>query len=152
MTTTKSRQQTGLMGVGYEGWDIDGFVSDLLTMGVSLLVDVRLTPISRKRGFSKTALSGALSSAGIAYEHRRELGNPKPNRAGFSGSDHELGAARATFAAQLRQPEARLALEALVDAASSERIALLCFEADQRRCHRDVVLGEAARWADQRVG
>jgi uncharacterized protein (DUF488 family) len=147
VTTTRSGQRTGLIGFGYEGRDIDSFIDELVAAEVSVLVDVRLTPISRKRGFSKTALRNALSDAGIAYRHCPELGNPKPNRAGFSGSHRELNAARETFAARLRRPEARAALDALISVAESERVGLLCFEADQHRCHRDVVLGEAARFA-----
>jgi uncharacterized protein (DUF488 family) len=152
MTSRQTQQRRGLIGFGYEGRDIEGFVDELVTAGVSLLVDVRLTPISRKPGFSKTALSRALAGAGIAYHHRRELGNPKPNRAGFAGSAQDLSAARATFAAHLRHPDAQQAIEALVTAAESARVAVLCFEADQQRCHRDVVLGEVTRRADQRVG
>jgi hypothetical protein len=38
---------------------------------------------------SKTALERALTEAGIAYEHRRDLGNPKTNRSGFAGDATE---------------------------------------------------------------
>ncbi|SEM69999.1 DUF488 domain-containing protein [Nonomuraea pusilla] len=72
-----------------------------------LLVDVRLTPISRKRGFSKTALATALAAAGIACRHMRALGNPKWNRAGFSGSPAEPGTARGVYADRLLAAEAR---------------------------------------------
>ncbi|MDR1430587.1 MAG: DUF488 domain-containing protein, partial [Propionibacteriaceae bacterium] len=51
------------------------------------LVDVRQTPISRKRGLSKTALGAALSEAGIDYIHLRELGNPRDNRDGYRQGD-----------------------------------------------------------------
>lgn len=40
----------GLMGIGYEGRAIGEFVDSLLAEGVTHLVDVRLTPISRKPG------------------------------------------------------------------------------------------------------
>lgn len=110
-------------------------------------VDVRLTPISRKPGFSKTALSRALSEVGIDYEHRPELGNPKPNRAGFTGGDAELRRAREIFADSLRRPAAVEAIEGLVVRSQHERVAVLCFEADQTRCHRDVVLAEIAERA-----
>jgi uncharacterized protein (DUF488 family) len=142
MTTTV---RTGAVGVGYEGRTIDGFVAELKQQGVRRLVDVRLTPLSRKRGFSKSALMQALATSGIAYEHRAVLGNPRENRAGFAGSDDDRGRARAVFAARLREPESIQAIEALAAAANRERIAILCFEADQLRCHRDVVLAEIAR-------
>jgi len=134
-------------GVGYEGQTIEAFVSALERQGVQRLVDVRLTPLSRKRGFSKSALIQALATAGIAYEHRRELGNPKHNRAGFAGSDADRSQARAVFAELLRRPEAVEAIDAVAAAAAREQVVVLCFEADQHRCHRDLVLAELTQRA-----
>ncbi|MFY1688590.1 DUF488 family protein [Plantactinospora sp. WMMB782] len=136
--------RAGLVGVGYQGRDIGGFVTDLLSMGVTRLVDVRLNPISRKPGFSKTALGQALGDAGIGYEHRRELGNPRDNRAGFTGSPEARAQARAVYSGLLTRPEAVEVLDTLADASRQELVALLCFEADQRQCHRELVL-QAAR-------
>jgi uncharacterized protein (DUF488 family) len=133
---------TGVIGVGYEGRALPDFVDDLVAAGVGTLADVRLTPISRKKGFSKTALSAALSAAGISYRHYPQLGNPKPNRAGFSGPADELLHARSVFAEWISRPDAADALESLAVLARHERVAVLCFEADQARCHRDVVLAE----------
>ncbi|MEO3780664.1 DUF488 domain-containing protein [Micromonospora sp. B11E3] len=132
--------RSGILGVGYEGRSIDEFVADLADRGVARLVDVRMTPISRKKGFSKSALCHALATRGISYEHRRELGNPKENRPGFGGDADELAAAQAAYASMLRRAESAAALDALADVAQTELIALLCFEADERRCHRQVVL------------
>lgn len=134
----------GLVGVGYEGRTLSEFLDGLVSEGVARLVDVRLTPISRKPGFSKTALSQALVEVGIAYEHRRELGNPKPNRAGFAGGEEELSRARAAFVEWISRPVALQAIDNLAELAKQERVAVLCFEADQARCHRDVVLAEVA--------
>ena len=122
-------------------------MSALERQGVQRLVDVRLTPLSRKRGFSKSALIQALATAGIAYEHRRELGNPKHNRAGFAGSDADRSQARAVFAELLRRPEAVEAIDAVAAAAAREQVVVLCFEADQHRCHRDLVLAELTQRA-----
>ncbi|SCF15536.1 Protein of unknown function, DUF488 [Micromonospora echinospora] len=130
----------GIVGVGYEGKSIDDFVADLVSRRVARVVDVRMTPISRKPGFSKSALSRALAAGGIRYEHRRELGNPKENRPGFSGSEEQLAAARAVYVARLQQPDSLAALDALGQAARTELVALLCFEADEVRCHRQLVL------------
>jgi len=135
-----TRVLAGAIGIGYQGQQIDQFVQHLLNQGVTRLVDVRLTPISRKPGFSKTALQAALTDVGISYEHRRELGNPKANRDGFAGSDSELGQAKARYAEALNTDAARVSLEELARLSTRERVAVLCFEADQHRCHRDVVL------------
>lgn len=133
-----------LTGIGYEGCDLDEFIRRLHREGVTLLVDVRLNPISRKRGFSKTALAGALADAGIAYEHMRELGNPKWNRAGFGGSPAELGTAREVYTGQLVNADARECLDRITEAVRRQVVAVMCFEADEHRCHRDLVL-EAVR-------
>ncbi|WP_320069552.1 DUF488 domain-containing protein [Micromonospora sp. RTGN7] len=138
--TLATNHRVGFLGVGYEGRSIDEFVTGLVGVGVTRLVDVRMMPISRKRGFSKSALSQALAAQGIAYEHRRELGNPKENRPGFGGTPEELESARAVYALRLHGAESLAALDALAETAQRELIALLCFEADESRCHRQVVL------------
>lgn len=135
---------TGILGVGYEGRTLTEFVDGLLADGVTHLVDVRLTPTSRKPGFSKTALSRALGEAGIAYDHRPALGNPKANRAGFAGGPADLARARAAFAQRMSRPEAVEAIDDMARLARQTLVAVLCFEADQTRCHRDVVLSEIA--------
>jgi uncharacterized protein (DUF488 family) len=135
----------GVVGVGYEGRTVAGLVAELIDAGVSRVVDVRLTPLSRKRGFSRNQLRDNLAAGGIAYEHRPELGNPKENRAGFGGSDTERAAARAVYASLLRRREARRALTDVAAAAAIEKVALLCFEADNHRCHRQVVLSATTR-------
>ena len=131
--------QTGLTGIGYQGHDLASFLAQLCADGVSLLVDVRLNPISRKRGFSKRALAEALNSVGIGYEHARPLGNPKENRAGFGGDPLELRDARQRFSEELDAPAAREWLSTIAGWATERKVALLCFEAEQERCHRDVV-------------
>jgi uncharacterized protein (DUF488 family) len=127
-------------GVGYQGRDLSEFVELLQHQGATLLVDVRLNPISRKRGFSKTALAQALSEADIAYEHMRELGNPKWNRAGFGGTPAELGTARGVYSTHLMGHDAQKCLDRVAEAARRHLVAVMCFEADQHRCHRDLVL------------
>lgn len=130
----------GVVGVGYQQRAVEEFVSDLARMGVAVVVDVRLTPISRRPGFSKTGLARVLAGAGIGYEHRPELGNPKANRAGFAGSAEELAAARAVYRGLLDGEKSSRALTEIAELGERQLVALLCYEADQRRCHRDVLL------------
>ncbi|HET6356172.1 DUF488 family protein [Streptomyces sp.] len=128
----------GLWSAGYEGRDIDSFVASLLDSRIDVVADVRLTPISRKKGFSKTRLGQALAEAGIEYTHLRGLGNPKDNRAPFW--DGRLDVGRARFRGVLRSEEAQTDLERLAEHARQSRVAVLCFEKDESRCHRQVVL------------
>ncbi len=66
--------------IGYEGVELVDFLRRLAAAKVKVIVDVRELPLSRKRGFSKTALRAALESHGIDYIHMSALGCPKPIR------------------------------------------------------------------------
>ncbi|TDD68485.1 DUF488 domain-containing protein [Jiangella aurantiaca] len=127
----------GVIGVGYEGHTIESFVADLAASGVGLVADVRLTPMSRKAGFSKRGLAAALAAAGIDYVHLPALGNPRDNRVPFAAGDH---AARQRYADRLAEPEGQAALDLLAEESAARLVALLCLEADQSRCHRQAVL------------
>jgi transcriptional regulator with XRE-family HTH domain len=135
----------GLWSAGYEGRDIDSFVASLLDSRIDVVADVRLTPISRKKGFSKIRLGQALAEAGIEYTHLRGLGNPKDNRAPFW--DGRLDVGRARFRGVLRSDEAQSDLDRLAEQARQSRVAVLCFEKDESRCHRQVVLETVRRRA-----
>ncbi|WP_105975524.1 DUF488 family protein, N3 subclade [Streptomyces geranii] len=128
----------GLWSAGYEGRDIDSFVAVLVESHIGVVADVRLTPISRKKGFSKTRLGEALAEAGIKYTHLRGLGNPKDNREPFWDGRIEVG--RARFRSLLQSDEAKSDLDRLAEHARQSRVAVLCFEKDESRCHRQVVL------------
>lgn len=129
-----------IRGYGYQGLTIDELVSRLSSDGVDTIVDVRLNPISRKKGLSKTALRSALERARIDYLHLRSLGNPKDNRAGFwtAGPDHEAAVFR--FREMLRGPAAGEDLAVLRGIAQSRAVGLLCYEADECFCHRKVII------------
>ncbi len=128
--------------IGYQGYDIGAFVEGVKVAGIDLVADERLTPLSRKQGFSKRGLSKALEEVGVRYEHLRPLGNAKENRPLFAGSDLEVG--RARYRASLQTTEARAALKQLTSWRQDHHVALLCFERDEERCHRSVVLEELA--------
>ena len=126
-----------LFTIGYEGKTVDEFLDELATARVELVIDVRAVAASRRPGFSKTALAGALAERGILYLHLRALGTPKAGRdAARKGRIAEM---HGIFETQLATPEAELAMEQALAAAQEHRAALLCFEADAGGCHRAVV-------------
>jgi hypothetical protein len=131
-----------VFGIGYEGLALEDFIQDLQDRGVMYLVDVRLNPISRKRGFSKTRLSEALALHGIEYVHLRDLGNPKDNRAGFWDTyTPAWDAARDRYRGMLESETARQAFSDLEELAQTGSIvALMCFERAECNCHRAVIL------------
>lgn len=69
-----------LFTVGYEQRTVSELLGALREAGARTLIDVRELPLSRRKGFSKTKLGEAAREAGLAYEHVRLLGNPKPYR------------------------------------------------------------------------
>ena len=126
-----------LSTIGYEGKTQDEFLGQLSEAGVELLIDVRAVAASRRPGFSKTALAGALRERGIDYLHLRALGTPKAGRdAARKGRIAEM---RGIFEEQLETPEALVAMEQALAAAAERHSALLCFEAEAVCCHRAMV-------------
>src|SRR5687768_1054410 len=97
-----------LSTIGYEGKTLEEFLDELGSAGVEIVLDVRAVAASRRPGFSKTALAGALSERGIDYLHLRPLGTPAAGReAARAGRIAEM---RAIYADQLETPEAALAI------------------------------------------
>jgi uncharacterized protein (DUF488 family) len=130
-----------IVSMGYEGWTPDGFVDALVGAEVTLLVDVRLNAISRKRGFSKRGLAAALAGAGIGYRHEPSLGNPVDNRDAFRRGD---ATARERVRAALEGP-ASATVDRLVEDVAAGGVAVLCVERDASICHRTVVIDALRR-------
>lgn len=137
---------SNIIGIGYEGLNICEFVQALQERNVTTLVDVRLNALSRKPGFSKNKLQGAVTAAGIKYEHLRALGNPKDNRAGFYSTDPAEKADAASRYHEILEGEAgKTALARIRELSQGGKVALLCFECDEGKCHRRLVLRALAR-------
>lgn len=130
-----------LFTIGYEGLDVADFVGRLRHAGVTRVVDVRELPLSRRRGFSKSMLAGALEAAGIHYEHVRALGNPKELRDRFKAGD-VAGGARA-YRVHLHKGS-RGALLELAESLEDGTTCLLCVEREHRHCHRSIIAGALA--------
>jgi uncharacterized protein (DUF488 family) len=126
-----------LSTIGYEGKTLDEFLGELKAAGVELVLDVRAVAASRRPGFSKTALAGALKERGIDYLHLRPLGTPAAGReAARAGRIAEM---RAIYAAQLDTAEAELALARALAEAAERHSALLCYEREAPDCHRSML-------------
>lgn len=124
-----------LLTIGYEGASIPDFIGTLTALRVTTLLDIRELPISRRKGFAKTALSEHLSRAGIAYRHERDLGSPRDirNRLREDGSYERF----------FRDFDRYLATQGDLLASLADEItgtvALLCYERDHHECHRKSV-------------
>jgi uncharacterized protein (DUF488 family) len=127
--------------IGYEGATVDGFVATLRCAGITRVLDVRELPLSRRRGFSKNALSTLLANVGIEYQHERALGAPRPIRHRLR-RDQNLARYFVSFREYLKTQRELLA--ALAQSLSGS-VALLCFERDPAECHRSVVAADLAK-------
>lgn len=127
-----------LFTIGYEQHhNTDSLIDALHSAGVQRLVDVRELPLSRKRGFSKTALAAALDAADIDYEHVRALGNPKPYRDLYKTGRVREGEKR--YRAHLHNGSYPAVVE-LGETLADVPTCLLCFEAAHEECHRAVIV------------
>lgn len=128
-----------LYSLGYQLRSVDEFVQVLSRAGVDVVVDVREVPWSRKPGFSKTALEGALEAAGIAYEHARFAGNPKALRRAADSHEDCL----ASYAAYLdERPDLVAGLDGLVGEhlGGGRSVCLVCYERHPHDCHRSILI------------
>jgi len=125
-----------LFTFGYEGLTIDGFIARLRDAEIDLIVDVRELPLSRKRGFSKTAFREHLTAAGIGYEHWSALGCPKPVRDQYR-QDGDWAAYVRGFLAHLGTVKTEV--RSLATTVRGHRACLVCFEAEFGFCHRTYV-------------
>lgn len=125
-----------LYTAGYEGTSLDDFVAKLKAAGVTRVVDTRYTPLSRKRGFSKTPLLTRLAEEGIEYVHLKEVGTPKPWRDEYKRTK-DFGEMSRKFDAYL--DERGESLHRIMELAGEKPTVLICFEADPGRCHRSLV-------------
>jgi uncharacterized protein (DUF488 family) len=124
--------------IGYEGATVEALLSALNTAGVRRVIDVRALPLSRRPGFSKTPLWGALKEAGIDYVHLKALGTPKRGRDAAKKGD--VATLTAVYNEQLALPEAQAAAVRMLELAAERPSALLCFERDPCHCHRTLLL------------
>ncbi len=134
--------------IGYEGLDIESFMSLLTEHGIDTIVDVRELPLSRKPGFSKKSLASVLNLSGLEYVHMVNLGCPKPVRDRYR-EDGNWERYTEGFLAHLKtQDKAVAELSALV---ASANCALLCYEANSNFCHRSMVANAVKDYCGARV-
>lgn len=126
-----------LYTIGYEGLCIEQYVSRLLEKNVSILVDVRRNPISRKYGFSKSHLHHVLAECGIEYLHIPALGIEGSKRRNLK-SRHDYDRLFDSYRRSLprREDELSCLQEIFGD---HPRVAFTCFEKDHAWCHRSAL-------------
>ena len=131
--------QTTVFTMGYEGYNINSFIEQVVNTGIDLVVDVREIPISRKKGFSKTALNNHLANNDIKYIHFKKLGSPKELRhkvkedKDFNSFSKEYKKVLKTRLNEITQ---------LTELVLKYKSCLLCYEKDALYCHRSIISNE----------
>jgi uncharacterized protein (DUF488 family) len=132
----------GIFTIGYEGTTVPEFIAALQKAGVERVIDVRALPLSRRPGFSKSALRSALEESGIEYLHLKALGTPSEGRTAARAGRH-ADMAR-IYAGQLELPEAMAQSAQMLELAKEKPSALLCMEREPAHCHRTLLLKAVA--------
>jgi uncharacterized protein (DUF488 family) len=147
------REQKTLFTIGYEGISIDGYINKLITNHIKTLVDVRKNAYSNKFGFSKKEFMYCLEKSNIKYIHIPELGIESEKRQelktakSFSSNGYDL------FGNGIKNIENKLFDDYKNNLSSKQKyidnllqilqddklIAITCFEADYKCCHRHVL-------------
>jgi uncharacterized protein (DUF488 family) len=131
-----------MMTIGYEGLTVDSFFQTLHANSVQALIDVRELPLSRKPGFSKSALAHSAATHGIDYTHVAELGCPRAIRHDYK-ADKDWDRYVRRFIAYLDTQA--LAIAHLAAHVERERCCLVCYEANYNACHRTLVAERVAQ-------
>jgi len=118
----------------------------LKVAGVQRVIDVRALPLSRRTGFSKSPLRGALEEAGIEYVHLKALGTPSEGRTAARAGRHSD--MERIYAGQLELPEAMAQSAQMLELAREKPSALLCMEREPAHCHRTLLLNAVAANAE----
>ena len=139
--TVREGQGKSVFTVGYERRTGEDLISALKDAGITILVDVRDRPFSRKPDFREKALRVLCSEANIEYQSWTDLGSTEEQRDKLkaTGDFSQFEAAfRKHAERKLTAPIGKLAR--LIQATSAS-VALLCYERCHDECHRSI-LGE----------
>jgi uncharacterized protein (DUF488 family) len=136
-----------LFTIGHGAKTADELTDALRRHGVTLLVDVRSFPRSRRNpDVSKQAMPDWLGAAGIAYRHEPDLGGRrKPPTSPLPSDQWWENASFANYAAHTRTPEFQAAYRRLLRDADTADVAVMCGEPTWWRCHRRMIADLATR-------
>jgi len=126
--------------IGYEGLDQHQFLAWLNNYNIDVVADVRNLPLSRKKGFSKTALSTLLEKNSIEYVNYRKLGAPKELRTFLlETKDYPMFFKKYKKVISDNMNDIDEILNTINE---GKNVALLCYEKNPGKCHRSAVANE----------
>jgi len=130
-------QEARIFTIGYEGRSLDAFLNTLIANNVKALVDIRNNPVSMKYGFTGRLLKHYVEETGIKYISIPELGIESRHRKNLDNQEDYATLFKIYESEILPQRKDKMArLKNLIT--QGKRIALMCFEKDERMCHRGI--------------
>jgi len=135
---TDSSSNTELLTLGHSIHPIERFIALLKGAGATAVADVRSSPYSRySPQYSKDALRGALSKAGIAYTFLgKEFGARSTDSSCYRNGKVQYSklAQSAAFSDGIQR---------VLEGLKKYRIAFVCAEKDPIECHRALLVARA---------
>ena len=138
----ESRLTNTIFTIGHSTRTLAEFVALLRQADITLLVDVRSIPRSRKAPqFNGDTLPASLAADGIGYRHLRALGGRRHHRKDAPPSLNRYWRVLAfrNYADYAETDEFREELDTLRALARNDRCAIMCAEAVWWRCHRRII-------------
>lgn len=136
---SKTSMVSELWTIGHSTRPIEEFIELLQTHGIQILVDVRMTPYSRRNPqFHSDALAKSLADAGIQYRHMPALGGRRKTRPDSVNVGWRNESFRG-YADYMQTREFWNALDDLMATAQGLPAAIMCAEAVPWRCHRTLI-------------
>jgi uncharacterized protein (DUF488 family) len=138
-----------LYTLGYQQVSLQDYLQSLVESGIGVVLDVRETAWSYKRGFSKSQLQAALNNVGISYIHVPSAGNPSQNRKTAKSPAECLR----RYRKHLNQHPSCIneLLVHIKRAAKAGRPACLtCYEKHHSDCHRSILV-DALQIAEPKI-
>jgi uncharacterized protein (DUF488 family) len=125
--------------VGHGTRPIEEFLAILGAAGIRRLVDVRVTPASRRHPqFGQDALAASLEARAIKYAWRKDLGGRRAPRPDSPHVELRNGAFRG-YADHMQTEGFRSSLSWLIDTSRDVPTSIMCAESLWWRCHRRMI-------------
>jgi uncharacterized protein (DUF488 family) len=131
------QEQPTIWTIGHSNHDWQAFQALLAGERIETVIDTRSSPYSRfAPQFNREALLTTLPDAGIAYYFQGNALGGRPER-----PEHYDSEGHALYGEMAAQPAFRTAINSLLTAAATQRLALLCACGRPADCHRRLLVG-----------
>jgi uncharacterized protein (DUF488 family) len=133
------KTENTIFTIGHSTRPLDEFIDMVKAHGVQLVADVRTIPRSRHNPqFNGDALAKSLKASAIDYVHMPGLGGLRHARKDSVNQGWENASFRG-FADYMQSEEFEEGLQKLIEAAKTQKTAIMCAEAVPWKCHRSLI-------------